>query len=67
MKRKELVSKLLKGGWWLHRQGGNHEVWTNGELQTYVPRHKEINEYTGRGILKIMEHGNKLKRQQGGG
>lgn len=66
MKKKELIYKLSQNGWWLLRQGADHEVWTNGILQTYVPRHKEIKEYTGRGILKTVEFGNQLKLKQGG-
>ncbi|PIR20003.1 MAG: toxin-antitoxin system, toxin component, HicA family protein [Deltaproteobacteria bacterium CG11_big_fil_rev_8_21_14_0_20_47_16] len=55
MKKKNIIKKLVQNGWWLLRQGSRHEVWTNGDIQTAVPRHKEINEFTGGGIVKIAE------------
>ncbi|MBI3794338.1 MAG: type II toxin-antitoxin system HicA family toxin [Nitrospinae bacterium] len=51
MKYKDLSRRLAKGGWWLKR-AGRHETWTNGVSVVYVPRHKEINENTARGILR---------------
>jgi mRNA interferase HicA len=39
-------------GWFLLRQGANHEIWTNGEIEEPVPRHREINEYLAKKILK---------------
>jgi len=33
--------------------GGRHEVWTNGKVAQAVPRHKEIDEYTARSIIKM--------------
>ncbi|MBI2645967.1 MAG: type II toxin-antitoxin system HicA family toxin [Deltaproteobacteria bacterium] len=38
-------------GWYFLRQG-KHEVWTNGELTEPIPRHKEIDEFTAKGILR---------------
>ena len=55
MKKQDLERALIKYGWWLLRQGGNHEVWTNGEHKVPVPRHKEINEFTAQSILKKAE------------
>ncbi len=52
MKKRDLTNELKKLGWWLLREGGNHEVWTNGEISQPVPRHTEINEYTAKGILR---------------
>ncbi len=60
MKKRDLEKKLKKSGWWLLREGGNHAVWTNGDLVQAVPRHPEINENTAKSILKIVEK-NKVK------
>jgi mRNA interferase HicA len=35
----------------LIRQGANHEVWHIGDRRLIIPRHREINEITARGIL----------------
>ncbi|MCB0383768.1 MAG: type II toxin-antitoxin system HicA family toxin [Bdellovibrionales bacterium] len=34
------------------RQGGSHEIWTNGKDKVAVPRHREINEMTAKAILR---------------
>ena len=52
MKQRDLVRQLRDLGWWFLREGGNHEIWTNGKETEAVPRHREINENTARGILK---------------
>ena len=57
MKRSDLEAKLRKRGWWVDRHGRRHDVWTNGERETAVPRHNEINEYTAKAILKEAEGG----------
>lgn len=30
MKKRDLEKALTDLGWWLKRQGGGHEIWTNG-------------------------------------
>ena len=55
MKKKELDAQLRAVGWWKLRDGGKHEKWTNGDMMTMLPRHKEINEYTAKSILKIAQ------------
>ena len=53
MKHRDLVQELTKLGWWQVSSGhGPHEKWTNGVISRAVPRHKEINEFTAKGILK---------------
>ena len=37
------------------REGANHEVWTIGDERLVIPRHREINEYTAKGIIKKAE------------
>lgn len=53
MKRRELVQKLNKLGWYPVRQS-KHEIFGKvGQEHTIpVPRHAEINEHTARGILR---------------
>ena len=52
--KKRDVERLLKhNGWWKLREGGNHEIWTDGKRMTQVVRHGEMNELTvKKGIIK---------------
>ncbi len=52
MKRRDLIKALLGFGWRFLREGGRHEVWTNGEIDVAIPRHREIAESTARRILR---------------
>lgn len=52
MKHRDLIKKLTDNGWWLLRQGANHEIYTNGKDIEPVPRHKEINEKLAQAIIK---------------
>jgi mRNA interferase HicA len=52
MKRQKLDKKLQKFGWRFDRHGRKHDIWTNGELEIAMPRHREINEYTAKAIIK---------------
>jgi len=52
MKRKDLEKKLKALGWWFLRHGGNHDVWTNGSIEEFVPRHNEIAEPLAKKILR---------------
>jgi len=52
MKRKDLEKCLRTHGWWFARHGRRHDIWTDGERELAVPRHKELNEYTAMAILK---------------
>jgi mRNA interferase HicA len=51
VKKSELEKKLRELGWYLKRQGGSHEIWTNGKNIQPVPRHREIIEGTAQGII----------------
>ncbi len=53
MKRRDLERELRNAGWWLswHEEGMTFEL---GEDQEAIPRHKEINEYTAKKILKTV-------------
>lgn len=56
VKHKDLIKILKQNGWYLKRQGGEHEIWTNGEHNVPVPRHKEINEFTAKGIIRKVKN-----------
>ena len=44
MKKRDLENPLRKQGWRFLRHGGKHDVWTDGEREEAIPRHREINE-----------------------
>ena len=48
MKRKDLVKLLEKNGWYLKRNGGNHDLYTDGE------RTEEIKERLAKSIIKKL-------------
>ncbi len=52
MKKRDLEQQLKVYGWWFLREGGRHEIWTNGNMTEPVPRHKEIAELLAKKILK---------------
>jgi alpha-L-fucosidase len=41
--------------WGLIRQGAEHELWSLDGERVTVPRHREIDEFTARSILKALE------------
>ena len=55
MKKADLEKRLSNLGWKFSRHGGNHDIWTNGEKHESIPRHREINEYTAKKILKTAQ------------
>ncbi len=52
MKRADLVRALEHNGWYLLRNGSNHDIYTNGVKMEPIPRHKEIRERLAQQILK---------------
>jgi mRNA interferase HicA len=52
MKRRDLERRLTESGWRFLRHGGQHDVWTDGEREEAIPRHREINERLARAILR---------------
>lgn len=53
MKKKELISILTKNGFTLDKNRSNkHDFYTKGPLKTCVPRHKEVNIFLAKKILK---------------
>jgi predicted RNA binding protein YcfA (HicA-like mRNA interferase family) len=57
VKRMDLLARLRALGWRHLREGGGHEIWTNGDgsRQEAVPRHREINEMLARKIIRSAE------------
>jgi mRNA interferase HicA len=54
MKQRDLVKLLKKNGWWFLRNGGNHDIYTNGKDVEPIPRHKEITETTAKAIIRKL-------------
>ncbi len=52
MKKRDLERVLRALGWCLSRQGGSHEIWTNGSDTEAIPRHVELNEITAKAIIR---------------
>ena len=52
MKRKDLLKRFTKKGWWIDREGANHTIVTNGTDFEAIPRHNEINENLAKNIIK---------------
>ena len=52
MKRRDLVKLLEKNGWWLKRNGGDHDIYTNGVNNEPVSRQTEIKEAVAQAIIK---------------
>ena len=54
MKRKDLVRLLERNGYTLRRNGGDHDIYSDGKTNMPVPRHKEINELLSESIIKRL-------------
>lgn len=52
MKRRDLVKLLEKNGWYYMRDGGRHDIYTNGKFSEPIPRHREINELLAKSIIR---------------
>ena len=52
MKRKTLIKLLESNGWWLLRNGANHDIYTNGKCSEPIPRHPEIKEQLAKAIIR---------------
>ena len=52
MKRRDLIKKLEKNGWYLLRHGGKHDIYTNGKRSEPISHQKEIPELLVKSILK---------------
>lgn len=54
MKRRDLVKLLEKNGWYLKRNGGSHDLYTDGVRTEPIPRHSEINERLAQAIIRKL-------------
>lgn len=52
MKRRDLIKLLEKNGWYLKRNGGNHDIYTNGRENEPISRQSEIKEDLAKAIIK---------------
>ncbi len=58
MKRKDLIKELEKMGCVLIRHGTKHDWYHNPrtKISQPIPRHKEINEYLAKHIIKMLKN-----------
>ncbi|MEU3114306.1 type II toxin-antitoxin system HicA family toxin [Micromonospora chersina] len=60
MKRDALLKKITKAAkaaevdFGLEREGSKHSIYRYGTQAVTIPRHREINEQTARGILRDL-------------
>ena len=52
MKRRDLIKLLEKNGWYLKRNGGNQDIYTNGVDNEPISRQSEIKEDLAKAIIK---------------
>ena len=52
MQRRDLIKQIEANGYRLLRNGANHDIYSNGERNETITRHKEIDEMLARKILK---------------
>ena len=52
LKRKDLIKLLEQNGWYLKRNGGNHDIYTNGKEIEPVSRQVEIKGRVVQAIIK---------------
>ena len=52
MKRRDLIKLFEENGWWFKRDGGNHDIYTNGKDCEPISRQKEIKEPVAQRIIK---------------
>lgn len=52
MKRRDLIQLLEANGWRYKRDGGNHDIYTDGKNNEPISRQTEINEVLAKKIIK---------------
>ena len=52
MKRRDLIKLLEENGWWFKRNGGDHDIYTNGKDIEPISRQKEIKEDVAKAIIR---------------
>lgn len=52
MKRRDLIKLLEANGWYFKREGGSHDIYTNGTDIEPISRQREIKEDVAKAIIK---------------
>ncbi len=52
MKRRDLILLLEKNGWYFKREGGRHDIYTNGTDIEPISRQREIKEAVAQAIIR---------------
>ena len=52
MKRRDLIKLLERNGWYLKRNGGDHDIYTNGRDNEAISRQREIKEAVVQAIIR---------------
>ena len=52
MKRRDLIKRFTQNGWWFKRDGGSHDIYTNGKDCEPISRQREIKEQVAQNIIK---------------
>ena len=55
MKKRELLKLFEQAGWKFLRNGGSHDIYTDGVNKVAIPRHSEINERLARELIRKWE------------
>ncbi len=51
-KRRDLILMLEKNGWYFKREGGNHDIYTDGKNIEPISRQREIKEKVAQAIIR---------------
>lgn len=54
MKKRDLIKLLEDNGWYLKRNGSNHDLYTNGSAVEPIPGHSEIKERLAKDIIRRL-------------
>ena len=52
MKRRDLIKLLERNGWWYKRDGGSHDIYTDGKNIEPISKQREIKEAVAQAIIK---------------
>lgn len=52
VKRRELIRYFEENGFRLHREGGNHSIYTNGLKTIPIKRHNDIDRITANAMCR---------------
>lgn len=54
MKRRDLIKLFEKNGWWLDRDGGRHDIYTNGEKEEPIHGTGKSTKFSQKALSKNM-------------